>query len=193
MNTNDIRPMKNALRKQYKDLRLSLSAAEKRRMDEAIADFVRKTPEYRNSQTLLLYVSTLIEVDTRGLILRALKDGKIVAVPRCIDNTREMDFYIIKSLSDLERGSFGVDEPNPEKTEKLTNLKNGLCIVPALSYDKQGYRLGYGKGYYDRFLCRFGGFVMGICYDSCITDALPHGRFDRNAETIVTQTGVIRV
>lgn len=193
MNIKDIRPIKNALRKQYKEWRRSLPAAEKQRMDEAIADRLQAMPEYRDCRVLLIYVSTPIEVDTRALITRALEDGKTIAVPRCINNTREMDFYTIKSLADLESGSFGVDEPNPERAEKLTALESGLCIVPALAFDKLGYRLGYGKGYYDRFLCRFGGTVMGICYDACITDALPHGRFDRSAEAVITQTSVIRV
>ena len=66
-------------------------------------------------------------------------------------------------------------------------------MVPALSYDLNGYRLGYGKGYYDRFLSRFAGDTVGLVYESCLCDTLPHGKFDRRAGKIVTEARVINV
>ena len=98
-----------------------------------------------------------------------------------------MEFFFINSLDELQPGAFGVLEPDPSIHEKLADLSSGLCLVPAFSYDWQGYRLGYGKGYYDRFLSRFGGDIIGICYSDCVQRSLPHGRFDRPVDLLVTE------
>ncbi len=187
MPLNDIRPVKAALREKYRSIRTSMTADEKNSYDEAIAQQVRRLWQYEKNDTLLVYVSTPIEVDTHAIIEQALRDGKKVAVPRCVSGTRNMEFYFIRSLDDLEPGSFGVLEPNPDKTELMTDFSRGLCIVPAFSYDWSGYRLGYGKGYYDRFLSRFEGNIIGVCYSSCVQRSLPHGRYDRPVELLVTE------
>ena len=135
---------------------------------------------------MFTYVSTPIEVDTRALINHSLKSGKKVAVPRCVPGTREMEFYYINSLDELEKGTFNVDEPNPDKSKAATEFKKSICIVPALCFDKRGYRLGYGGGYYDRFLSKYNGYSIGICYNNCIVPKLIHGRFDRKPDIVVT-------
>ena len=97
-----------------------------------------------------------------------------------------MEFYYIRGLEELEPGTFGVLEPVPGRSVRMTDFSSGLCLVPALCYDWRGYRLGYGKGYYDRFLAGFGGHMIGVCYSDCIRRKLPHGRFDRPVELLVT-------
>ncbi len=187
MPLTDIRPVKAALREKYRNIRTSMTADEKTSYDDEIAQQVRRLWQYQKNDTLLVYVSTPIEVDTRKIIEQALQDGKKVAVPRCVDGTRTMDFYYIRSFEDLAPGTFGVLEPIIEKTELMTDFSRGLCIVPAFSYDWSGYRLGYGKGYYDRFLSRFEGNIIGICYSSCVQRSLPHGRYDGPVELLVTE------
>ena len=90
-------------------------------------------------------------------------------------------------LDELEPGTFGVLEPRPDPARLVKDFSSGLCLIPALCYDWHGYRLGYGKGYYDRFLANFGGHMVGICYSECVRRKLPHGRFDRPAELLVTE------
>lgn len=190
---NDIRPLKQKLRAESKLYRNELSSNEKAELDSKISDRLFNTWQYKGYEVLLTYVSTEIEVDTREIISRALADGKRVAVPRCIDNTRLMDFYFIKDFDDLESGYMGVLEPIPEKCEKMTDFSKGLCIVPALMFDLYGYRLGYGKGYYDRFLSNFCGETLGLCYNRCVREKLPHGNFDKCVERIITQSRIITV
>lgn len=187
MPMKDIRPIKTELRQKYRSLRQNMSQEIKDRYDEAITDQVMRLWQYKRQSVLLIYVSTPIEVDTLRIIQCALNDGKRVAVPRCIPNTRNMEFYYIRSLQDLEPGSFGVLEPNPNPANLYKESEGGLCIVPAFSYDWRGFRLGYGKGYYDRFLSRFEGNMVGICYSECVQRSLPHGRFDRPVELLVTE------
>lgn len=187
MQTDNVRELKIQLRRGYRDKRLQLSAEEKQWRDDAIALNVQRLWQYRQSDTLLTYVSTPSEVDTVQIMQQAWVDGKRVAVPYCIPDTREMEFYIIHSLDELHDGAFGVREPMPSEARQLTDLSKGLCLVPAFCYDRHGYRLGYGKGYYDRFLARFGGYRVGLCYRDCIRHTLPHGRFDCTVDTIVTE------
>ena len=187
MSMTDIRPIKSELRQKYRSLRQSMPPEIKKQRDEAIADQVRRLWQYNSNEILLIYVSTAIEVDTFRIIRRALEDGKRVAVPRCVPDSRQMDFYYIHSTDELAPGMFGVLEP-PANPERLYSERDGgLCIVPAFSYDWQGYRLGYGKGYYDRFLSRFEGNIVGICYSDCVQRTLPHGRYDRPVELLVTE------
>ena len=156
--------------------------------DAAIAAQERRLWQYQRNNVLLIYVSTSIEVDTFRIIHQALADGKRVAVPRCVPDTRNMEFYYIDSTDELAPGMFGVLEPHPNPERLYKESDGGLCIVPAFSYDWRGYRLGYGKGYYDRFLSRFEGNMVGICYSECVQRSLPHGRFDRPVELLVTET-----
>lgn len=187
MSVIDIRPIKTELRQKYRSLRQSMPPEIKEQRDEAIAAQVRRLWQYQSNRVLLIYVSTDIEVDTFRIINQALADGKKVAVPRCVPDTRNMEFYYIDSVDELSPGMFGVLEPTV-CSEKLYHEKDGgLCIVPAFSYDWHGYRLGYGKGYYDRFLSRFEGNIVGICYSDCVQKSLPHGRYDRPVELLVTE------
>ena len=193
MPITDIRPVKSALREKYKAMRLSLDGDVKQNWDEAVTRRVLSLWQYRGCDWLLTYVSTPIEVDTRALIRQALADGKKVAVPRCVPQTRDMEFYQITSLEELVPGAFGVLEPEPAAQNLVQAPARALCVVPAFCYDREGFRLGYGKGYYDRFLFRYEGHLIGLCYDNCITGRLPHGRYDRCVSLVVTERRLYKI
>ena len=193
MPVNDIRPVKTALREKYRRLRQEMPADERAACDAAIAARVRGLWQYRRCRTVLVYVSTPIEVDTYGIIRQAIADGKRVAVPRCVPGTRHMDFHLISSTQELSPGTFGVYEPDPERHEKLTRLDEGLCLVPAFSYDHGGYRLGYGGGYYDRYLSRCGCESIGICYSENYRFRIYHGRFDVPLKAVLTDKFIRRI
>ena len=188
--TVDIRPLKMRMRKEAKEYRLSLSAEEKERNDRKIANKLLNLWTFRDADTLLAYMSTDIEVDTLYLIERAWELGKKVAVPRCIAGTRNMVFHYISSFDDLESGSFGVMEPIADKCPTLVVSDKCICVVPALVFDKKCFRLGYGKGYYDRFLASFSGTAVGICYESCRKDSVPHGKFDKSLDLFITENRI---
>lgn len=186
----DIRPLKMRMRKEAKEYRLSLSAEEKERNDRKIANKLLGLWTFRDADTLLAYMSTDIEVDTLYLIERAWELGKKVAVPRCIAGTRNMVFHYITSFDDLESGSFGVMEPIVDKCPPVIVSEKSICVVPALVFDKKCFRLGYGKGYYDRFLASFPGTAVGICYENCRKDSVPHGKFDKSLDLFITENRI---
>lgn len=192
INRPDIRIIKKELRARMKELRRNLAPEEKAAKDAAILNRITALPEYQKASLVLTYVSTAIEVDTHALIARAIADGKRVAVPYCIPGKVEMLFCQIEGMQDLSPGTFGVLEPNPEVQPVLTDFSDSVCILPGLSFDLQGYRLGYGKGYYDRFLSKYRGVNIGVCYNVCLKPLLPHGRYDKMVAILATEKFVKR-
>lgn len=182
----DIRQIKTGLRDKYKTLRREMSPEQKEEADRRIRERVLSLYQYRQVSMLLTYVSTAIEVDTKEIIRQAWADGKTVCVPRCREEERLMDFYEITSFDQLGKGTFGVLEPLPEKCRKVARFDDSICLVPGLGFDHFGFRLGYGKGYYDRFLSRYEGFKVGICYNECISHRLPRGRYDVPIDLLAT-------
>ncbi len=188
----DIRAYKSELRAKVKDYRRSLKTDEKYAMDDSLSDIILKMDLYRNAKSILCYHSTDIEVSTEIIINTALAQGKDVYLPRCIKGTRKMDFIKINSMEDLESGTFGVMEPKLDLEEKYHNSPDSLCIIPALMYDVRGYRLGYGGGYYDRFLYKYTGAKVGIIYKENVVDKLKYGRYDIPVDYIVTEDKQIK-
>ena len=182
----DIRQYKTELRNSIKEERRNMEPEEKAKLDSGVARNVFRLYQYKAAKTVLVYVSTSIEVDTFEIIKGAWRDGKRVAVPRCIPDTRLMEFHYIESMDDLSPGSFGVLEPD-ESLPIVEDFTGSLMLLPALSIDYLGYRLGYGKGYYDRYMSRFTGACAGICYSDYIRRHMYHGRFDRPVDVIVTE------
>ena len=182
----DIREYKSNLRANIKAGRMRLPPDEKLRLDRAVLHNLLRLREYKQCRQVLCYVSTSIEVDTKMFIGQALADGKQVAVPRCLVETRGMDFHYIRSLNDLSPGAFSVLEPSPDLPLAEVD-PHTLLIVPALSIDQRGYRLGYGKGYYDRYMARYPGVAAGICYSENYVPRILHGRFDCSVGIIITE------
>ncbi len=131
--------------------------------------------EFKNAQTVFCYVSAGSEVKTHSFIKEVLKTKRVL-VPYCIDKNGTMIAVEIKSLDELEEGFFGILSPkNPAEFPKT---EIDFAIVPAVAFDKDGYRLGYGKGYYDRFLSDITPYKLGICAKELFCEKLPHDEFD---------------
>lgn len=183
---SNLKEYKKALRAELKQKRVSMAPSEKQAMDKQIYDRVLATAEFTEAHTVLIYVSTELEVDTEQIIRYCFESGKRVAVPRCIDGTRKMEFYLIDDLETLAVRTFGVREPVPNPERLLTDYTGSICVVPAMGCDLMGYRLGYGGGYYDRFLDSYPGKKLVITYHSCLLDRMWHGRYDVPNDIVIT-------
>ncbi len=193
MHVRNIKELKKNLRAKFRQIRERMQAEQKSLLDSEIQSRLLSLKEYAKTDVIFTYVSKAIEVDTWGLIHAALSNRKKVAVPRCVAGTRMMEFYYIHGSEDLELGAFGVLEPDPLRCQKVESGTEGLCVVPGLAFDAQGYRLGYGKGYYDRFLSSFPGKTVGICYMNCVQWNLPHGYYDRPVDVLITEKYIRRI
>lgn len=179
-----IKDEKHILRKQLIFKRKSVLYKEDK--DFKIQQKVLDSELWKKAKQILLYMSTKDEISTKMLFEFAFKNGKEICVPFCPKNGDDMQFYSVIDETDLILGNFGIMEPIIEKC-KLMNLKNNsLCVVPALAFSKSGYRLGYGKGYYDRFFAENEVNKIGLCYDEFLFENLPFDEFDKMVDIVVT-------
>lgn len=154
-----------------------------------IAKKVLKTPEYEEAHTILLYADYRHEVMTREIFDDAVLRKKKVYFPK--SNTDcTMDFYQVVSVKQLESGYQGIKEPAAEERYRYhyNQKEDTLIIVPGVAFDMKGYRVGYGKGFYDRFLQDKRQLtVMGLCFSNQLVEEIPHEQYDIRMDKIVTE------
>ena len=186
--TFDLSGYKNRIRRRYKGIRAAMDPRKKAEKDSRIRKRLCGLSAYKAAGTILCFVSTPSEIDTHEFIRIALAQGKTVAVPYCVAGTRDMEFYRINSLKELQLRTFGIMEPIPSPENKIDAFADSICILPGLVFDSRGHRLGYGAGYYDRFLAgRYSGIVVGICYAQCVKKHLPTDQNDIPCDWLVTE------
>ncbi len=191
---NTVKEKKIAVRQDILQKRRLLEPSLKREMDNRICNYILSLATYRYSDTVLFYYPLKGEIDVTPALMRAWSDKKTVLLPRCRkDKSGIMEFYIVNSVDELEEGAFGVMEPKESCPlfPKENCRDSAICIMPALTFDRSGYRLGYGKGYYDRYLQKFRGIKIGLVYSDFMYDRIPRGYYDVKADIIITEKGVI--
>lgn len=183
---------KEAIRQEMKQKKESLTSAEIALKSEKITNDLFALSYYQKAKALFCYVSFNQEVRTFDIIKHALKEGKEVYVPKIIKGN--MIFIRIMSLSDLEPGFFGILEPKKEE-EIIPGSKN-LVIVPGLAFDKAGRRIGYGKGFYDRYFQTYGSdkFIkIALTYDFQVVEELEEFPDDVKMDMILTEQGAYSI
>ena len=167
---------KKALRKELLSLRKSI-------IPKALSmKLLEKYPEFLESRTVFCYISAHGEVATYGIIQELLKDKKVL-VPYCINEDGDMIACTIDSLEDIKEGRFKI--PEPKSPVEFPKERVDFVIVPGVAFDKNGYRLGYGKGYYDRFLEGITPFKLGVCQREFFLEDVPHGKFDVRMDNVL--------
>lgn len=181
---------KKTIRAECIQIRNKLSGKWRRNADYSIARRLFESAVFEQCKTVFCYVSRSDEIDTRSIIEGALSLGKTVAVPRTVGSERRMEFIQIGGLHELKPGNFNILEP----TENVERIQQGdnhtLCLIPALCTDKNGHRIGYGGGYYDRFLSNFPGESAVLVYSFLSETQLPVEPYDIPVGWIVTETGI---
>lgn len=177
---------KRSLRAHFRQIRREIPHERRSVLADRAANRLFELDFYQKSDKILVYVSYQDELDTFPVIRRALGDGKCVYVPRCIPGAAgEMCFHrIMDPARDLHGGMYGIPEPDPEA--ELFPGGAALCIVPGLAFTSSGHRLGYGGGYYDRFLSSFPGESVGYCFQEQIVRELPCEPWDVPLSGVVT-------
>jgi len=131
------------------------------------------------------FVLAFYPIGSEPDILAALKESAAtIALPKCDPVTNEMRFYHA-NWETLSPGAHGI--PEPKENSRFAIRNSQLCLVPGLAFDREGYRLGYGKGYYDRFLAQNEIETLGICYEAMLFDHLPRGAQDIPVRKILTE------
>ncbi len=187
---------KQDIRQKMLSIRAGLSreqvAGKSRRIVRTFLDL----PQVGQCSECLIYLPVRKEVDTRPLVQELIVRKKKVYVPRCESITGcSMDFFRITDLGALQSGSFGIDEPCPDPDLRFTGENMALCVLPGLAFDRQGVRLGYGRGFFDRYLAGLAflrPLLIGFGYAFQIIDRLPEDDWDVPVDLIITEKGVLR-
>ena len=173
---------KSALRKHLLEKRDATSAELRDIASEKIHENLKKNSSFINAQNIACYFPIGSEVDTHDVMLNILKQGKNLLLPRIVDNN--IQFYIVSNLEKLERGSFEIMEPKDscEKAKKID-----CVLIPTVGVSKLGVRLGYGYGYYDRFLSSTDAVKISLTYSKQIVKSIPSDSYDIKIDWIVTE------
>ena len=185
-----IREQKAALRAELRALRAALSEDERAKRDTSICRSL--LPLLDGANLLLLFYPKGTEIDLRPVFHEANTRGIPCAFPRCGEEKGEMEFHLVCDLEELEEGKFGIREPR-EDARPVTDLTNATIIVPAFSFDESGHRVGYGGGYYDRYLRAHKIRSVGVAYEEFLRTTLPHDDLDAAVDTVVTEKRIIQI
>lgn len=165
---------KQFLRRLVREKKRAMSEADILRRSEWLGKLLRQQEEYRQADTIYGYLPFNQEVRLLPILEQAMKEGKRVAVPKILGN--EMIFVYIEDFSRIQTGRGGV--PEPVADGPIARVENALVILPGLVFDQRGNRIGYGGGYYDRFLTRESNHpTIALCYDFQVVahlEADPH-------------------
>lgn len=153
---------------------------------------------FQTANSICTYAPTKTEIDVNTISKTAWEQRKTVLYPRCSKTEKGiMNFYVCNSFSDLERGAYGILEPKnscPCWDEFRLNSPNTLVLVPALAYSADGYRLGYGQGFYDRFLAKIPlAASMGIAFSPLISQDIIVEPWDKAVQYLATEEGVQKI
>ncbi len=188
---------KSRLRKHYLALRAQISPDDAARKSLAVARAVLSLPDYRSARTVMAYSALPGEVEAGAIISAALGEGKRVCLPKVRRPPRHLRQELVACLvddypGDLEPGAFGVLEVPDGREMVIPPAEIDLMLIPGLAFDLCGIRLGYGAGYYDRFLAdpAVRATTVGVCFMVQLAQILPRAPHDRKVQYVVTEEGV---
>jgi len=185
---------KVALRRMMAARRDAMDAAERRRVSEALTARLLGLPQYAGARSVLATMSIGSEWTTRAFLERALGDGKMVVLPRIAGSPRELRLHAVGDLeAELIPGIWDIPEPDPARCPERALASVDLALVPALAADPQGYRLGYGAGYFDKLLAGRASrpFCVTALPAEFVLEHLPHEPHDVAVDLVVSEDGPI--
>ena len=185
---------KRTIRKEIKERRASMPFNEVLESSSRIFEAIRNMPEIKSSQKIFCYVSFENEVYTHSFINELLSLKKEVYVP-CVDTACKctMNAVSIESLEELVPGCYGILEPTCTQGKIICPQEIDTIIIPAVAFDKNRYRLGYGGGYYDTYLAQTSDscYKIGVCFDFQLLDKLPFESHDKQVDIVVTDKTIV--
>ena len=184
---------KKKTRQRVLQQRRAFSATEKTPAEQRMLKFLQSWEIFRQAKTIHIFISKTDEPDTVPIIECAWESGKTVAVPCVVPDSFELFHSQLKSFEDLSSGALGVLEPSPEGRIAMNPESFDLVIIPGVAFDRQGGRLGYGKGYYDRFLEQTAAFRLALAFNFQVLEKVPTEKHDVPMNGILTESGIIEV
>lgn len=182
---------KKHIRKQILTVRDSIAENVRREKSQKIASAIIEEEHFKKAGYILLYSDYKSEVETKEIFFEAKKQGKVVCYPKVEGDT--MTFYQVNQLEDLQEGYKGILEPKEEWPYPKEMQENSFLIMPGVAFDKDGNRIGYGKGYYDKFLQNHSSlYKAGICFAEQVVEHIESEAYDKKIDVLYTDKGIYR-
>lgn len=184
---------KKILRNKILSIRDSLNRNEKEIMDNEIFNKLKNTELYKNARNIFIYISFSNEINTINIIKKALEDKKDVFIPKIYKTNKSMKAIKLNSFDDLRKNSMGILEPiDDSKYIEKENID--LIVVPGVVFDKDCNRIGYGGGYYDRYLkdIAYKNNKVVLAYDLQVIDKIESEEHDIKVDYIITNSKIIK-
>jgi 5-formyltetrahydrofolate cyclo-ligase len=182
---------KKSLRNEMLVVLNKMDRIEHEKFSQLITNRILTSNEFIKADSIGITISRYPEVNTLPLIEAAWKAGKQVAIPKCIHATREMDFRAITSFNSLETVYINLLEPIVKETDSIVKENIDLQIVPGVIFTEEGYRIGFGGGYYDRYMTDFPGDALSLAFECQIKQMVPVESHDIPVSKIFTDKRVI--
>ena len=184
--------MKQEVRKKLLMLRKNLSKNEVLEKSEKIKYRLFKMSEFTQASTILFYVSYDNEVYTHEMIKESIANKKKVVVPFTDIANKRIVPSKLDNWDDLKPGAYNILEPKKEKVQEISVDELDLIIVPGVGFDRQGNRIGHGKGYYDKLLRNFKALTIGLAFEFQVVENIPNEKHDISIDMIVTEKRIIQ-
>jgi 5-formyltetrahydrofolate cyclo-ligase len=182
---------KEALRKGMLAALVELDRMKRREVEKQLHDQLYALDFWKKADMIGVTLSQEFEWDTRELVQKAWHDGKRVCVPKSFHETKELHFYEITDFDQVEAGYMDIEEPIPGKCERVQPESIHLLLVPGVVFNRAGYRIGFGGGYYDRFLQNYKGLTLSLVHSNQLIENLPVESHDLPVDYIVTEEELI--
>ncbi|UAL46144.1 5-formyltetrahydrofolate cyclo-ligase [Sutcliffiella horikoshii] len=177
---------KSLLREEMKKILGGMDRSSHDMQSKEIQDRLFSSTEWQDAQTIAVTISRFPEVDTEAIITRAWDEEKKVAVPKCFPKDKSMHFYYLENFNQLESVYFRLKEPIVTEVEMCPKDKLELMLVPGLIFDEEGYRIGFGGGYFDRYLVDYTGYKVSLAFSQQMVKKVPTDHYDIPVHKIVT-------
>ncbi|MFC0558100.1 5-formyltetrahydrofolate cyclo-ligase [Halalkalibacter alkalisediminis] len=184
--------IKQSIRKQVVEKLKHLTNEQYIKQSAQIAQHLFDSRCWKKAQLIAITIPRDQEVDTYEIIKMGWKQNKIIAVPRADFKTKTMTFYELTSFDKLEESAFRVKEPKESLCRTISKEEIGLVIVPGVAFDKRGYRLGYGGGFYDRFLPQIKVPTIALAFTCQLVKEVPIDIHDWKIDHIISPMGFYR-
>ena len=186
---------KKDLRKKMLIKRSKLSKEDRNIRSKIITNSLYETEYYKKADTIMAFITFASEINTRYIIEDSIKLGKSIVIPVTVPETKELKVSKLLNYSELELGHYNILTPKEEYLRFINPSTIDLILVPGLIFAENGYRIGYGGGYYDRFLSKLNHKVtkLGICFDLQVENTVPTNQYDIPVDFILTEKRLIKI
>lgn len=183
---------KHELRQKMIEKLEELHQIEREEIEQQLVKHLLTSKLWQNAQTIGVTISQGVEWSTEPIIKSAWQVGKRVCVPKCYPKKKALKFYHLTSYDELEVVYYRLQEPDPERTTYIHKNNIDLLIVPGLLYNEEGYRIGFGGGYYDRFLVNFPHTTVSLASQHQVMEKMPVEPHDICVDYVITEKGFIK-